>query len=186
MGQQYPEEVDALVLPWLRRHTKAEIEEIANRFQLTIAPLRTIAEVLATPQLASTAASCDPSLRWADAAGARDCRSRSRERRAPEAPDVAPTMLDATRREAAERQASGGRLAGLRVLDLGWVWSAPQTGSILAQFGAEVIKVEHSKRLDNARLSGTDRSATAKRWKARAPRCRRCSTRSTRASSASR
>ncbi|MGI4796841.1 MAG: CaiB/BaiF CoA transferase family protein, partial [Janthinobacterium lividum] len=46
-------------------------------------------------------------------------------------------------------------LAGLRVLDFGWVWSAPQMGSILAQLGAEVIKVEHGKRLDNARMSGT-------------------------------
>ena len=40
------------------------------------------------------------------------------------------------------------------MLDLGWVWSAPQVGSILAQFGAEVIKVEHGQRPDNSRLSG--------------------------------
>ena len=40
------------------------------------------------------------------------------------------------------------------MLDLGWVWSAPQVGSILAQLGAEVIKVEHRARPDNSRLSG--------------------------------
>ncbi|MBV8914354.1 MAG: CoA transferase, partial [Acetobacteraceae bacterium] len=152
MGQQYPEEVDALILPWLERHTKAEIEELANRFQLTIAPLRSFAEVLATPQLA---ARCflrpfsddgrilqGPGLPF-----------KVTPARAPEAPDVAASMLaQAGGKPPLPR--GGGGLAGLRVLDLGWVWSAPQTGSILAQFGAEVIKVEHSKRLDNTRLSG--------------------------------
>jgi crotonobetainyl-CoA:carnitine CoA-transferase CaiB-like acyl-CoA transferase len=52
MGQQYPEEVDALIAPWLQQRTKAEIEAIADRFRLTIAPLRDLRDVLATPQLA--------------------------------------------------------------------------------------------------------------------------------------
>ncbi len=153
MGQQYPEEVDALILPWLKRHTKAEIEELANRFQLTIAPLRSFAEVLATPQLAA---------RGFLRSFAGDGRTlmgpglpfKVTQVRAPDTPDLAPTML-AQAGGKPRAPSPGGRLAGLRVLDLGWVWSAPQTGSILAQFGAEVIKVEHSKRLDTARLSGT-------------------------------
>ena len=45
-------------------------------------------------------------------------------------------------------------LAGLRVLDLGWVWSAPWVGGILGEFGARVIKVEHGGRPDNTRLAG--------------------------------
>jgi len=46
-------------------------------------------------------------------------------------------------------------LEDLRVIDLGWVWSGPMVGYILADMGAEVIKLEHSQRLDNTRLRGS-------------------------------
>jgi crotonobetainyl-CoA:carnitine CoA-transferase CaiB-like acyl-CoA transferase len=161
MGQQYPEEVDALIAPWLQQRTKAEIEAIADRFRLTIAPLRDLRDVLATPQLADRGF-----LRPWDAGGRslvgpglpfRVVQARGTS----QGPDLAPALLTHAGGERApgERtaggRAGGGRpLAGLRVLDLGWVWSAPQVGSILAQFGAEVIKVEHGQRPDNSRLSG--------------------------------
>ena len=153
MGQQYPEEVDALILPWLEHHSKADIEALANQFQLTIAPLRGFADILATPQLATRGF-----LRTFDDAG-RDLLGpglpfKVSQKRGPDAPDVAPSLL-AQAGGKPRAPSPGRRLTGLRVLDLGWVWSAPQAGSILAQFGAEVIKVEHSQRLDNSRLSGT-------------------------------
>ena len=152
MGQQYPDEVDALIVPWLAERTKAEIEEIADRFRLTIAPLRNVADVLTTSQLAErgflrpwamnghTLAGPGLPFRVADSRGAA------------QASNVASALLQHA--GGRQRADGAGPLAGLRVLDLGWVWSAPQVGSILAQLGAEVIKVEHRARPDNSRLSG--------------------------------
>src|SRR5688500_17176930 len=43
-------------------------------------------------------------------------------------------------------------LAGLRVLDFFWLIAGPLTTRIRADFGAEVIKVESAKRLDQIRI----------------------------------
>ena len=51
MGTEYPDEVDALIVPWLMEHTKQELGELAAKFKVPLAPVHTVDEVLADPQL---------------------------------------------------------------------------------------------------------------------------------------
>lgn len=47
-------------------------------------------------------------------------------------------------------------LAGLRCLELAWVWSGPMVGQLLADLGAEVIKLESEARFDLYRTRGLE------------------------------
>lgn len=164
MGKQYPEEVDALMLPWLARHSMAELEAAALKNNLIVSPIRGFAEVLQTGHfrergflvegLAAGREVQVPSLPF-----------RVLESRAEKAPDIAAGLLGAMPAAPARapqatapadaRQRDPARpLAGMRVIDFGWVWSAPWVGTMLAELGAQVIKVEHALRPDNLRLSG--------------------------------
>jgi benzylsuccinate CoA-transferase BbsF subunit len=44
-------------------------------------------------------------------------------------------------------------LKGIRVIALTWMWAGPWMGAVLADMGAEVIKIETSQRLDHQRVT---------------------------------
>jgi crotonobetainyl-CoA:carnitine CoA-transferase CaiB-like acyl-CoA transferase len=52
MGRDYPDEMDALLAPWLRAHTMAELAQQAEAFGFPLSPIHTIDEVVRDPQLA--------------------------------------------------------------------------------------------------------------------------------------
>jgi crotonobetainyl-CoA:carnitine CoA-transferase CaiB-like acyl-CoA transferase len=52
MGRDYPDEMDALLAPWLEAHTMAELAEQAEAFGFPLSPIYTIDEVVRDPQLA--------------------------------------------------------------------------------------------------------------------------------------
>ena len=44
-------------------------------------------------------------------------------------------------------------LKNIRVIGLTWMWAGPWMGAILADMGAEVIKIETNQRLDHQRVA---------------------------------
>ena len=51
MAEQYPDEADALLLPWLKEHTKKEILDICIQERIPFAPLMAIDELVNSPHL---------------------------------------------------------------------------------------------------------------------------------------
>ncbi len=51
MGREYPDEVDALLLPILKRYTKNELFQMAREYGFPLAPVRWVHESLDEPQL---------------------------------------------------------------------------------------------------------------------------------------
>jgi CoA:oxalate CoA-transferase len=56
MTEEYPEEVDALLVPWLTERTREEIFDLCRARDVPVAPSYTIAELLAHPHLVDRAA----------------------------------------------------------------------------------------------------------------------------------
>jgi crotonobetainyl-CoA:carnitine CoA-transferase CaiB-like acyl-CoA transferase len=69
-------------------------------------------------------------------------------------PEVRPPPAPTTARTAAG--SPGGPLSDLRVVDLSMYWSGPLAAGLLAQYGAEVIKIESLQRVDGWRGMVTD------------------------------
>jgi crotonobetainyl-CoA:carnitine CoA-transferase CaiB-like acyl-CoA transferase len=72
---------------------------------------------------------------------------------------------DTARRSGAGTPTRDGPLSGLRVLDLATLFAGPLAATMLGDFGAEVIKVEHPDRPDPSRGHGPSKDGVGLWWK---------------------
>jgi crotonobetainyl-CoA:carnitine CoA-transferase CaiB-like acyl-CoA transferase len=152
-------EFSAAVHAWTKRHTVAEIVEAASMFRIPCSPVHNAATILDDAQVTARGFYVEdasgrfrqpsvpflfdgvrpPSTRpvtepGRDAGFAR--RTNQHQRSAPE-PVVGPLPL-----------------AGLRVIDFGNWWVGSLVGTVLGSLGADVIKIESTRRVDGARMLG--------------------------------
>ncbi|GIH73599.1 CoA transferase [Planobispora longispora] len=132
------EEWNEIVQSWTRRHTTAHILEQAALLRIPCSPVHSATTVVNDPHMIE--------------------RGFFREGR----PDV-PFLIDGRRPRPGgpplrHRETKTGQrpLSGLRVLDLGTWWAGSFAATLLGSLGADVLKVESTRRVDGARLLNGD------------------------------
>ncbi|MFN8559553.1 MAG: CoA transferase [Dehalococcoidia bacterium] len=169
------EEVETSYLVWLMEHTKAEAAAIAQDHRLYAGQLTTIPDLVADPHFRERgawetidhphtgpiaypgrpfimAASPRPPARRAPLLGEHDAEIRAA---------AAATPLVALPKRPAGNIAARLPLAGVRVADITAVWAGPHVTQLLAEWGAEVIRVEPITRIQPSTRSAERRSTRA-------------------------
>ncbi|MCR2799309.1 CoA transferase [Microbacterium sp. zg-Y818] len=137
-----------MVRAWTRTHTVQEILEAASLFRVPVAPVNDGRSILEDPQVvareffqpAPDGVGVHPVAPFR-LAGERPGRSRA-----------AAATVDAVDLRLAARPARfDASLDGVRVADFGSWWAGALASEVLGAYGAEVVKVESTRRMDGAR-----------------------------------